>query len=70
MSKKTKAPKKPRISDLSREERRNYYADELARELRFQIAHFPTAFGDPEKIVKIMGKWMRNAKKSKYVRPI
>ena len=44
------------------------YSDELCREIRFQIAKNLIPYCDL-KLLKILNKWMRVAKKSKYIRP-
>jgi hypothetical protein len=52
----------------TREDYRNEYAENVCRELRYQIVKFGT-IGDPDQIMKHFDKWMRYAKKNKYERP-
>ena len=51
---------------LSRKQRREKYADEMCREVRYQIAN---NFIDEQALFKILTKWMNVATKTKYVRP-
>lgn len=50
----------------SRKELREKYSDEMCREVRHQIAN---NFIDKQSLYAILSKWMKVAKKSKYIRP-
>ena len=54
------------VAGLSRKQRREKYADEMCREVRYQIAN---NFIDEQVLFKILTKWMNVATKTKYVRP-
>ena len=54
---------KPR---LSRKQLREKYADEMCREVRYQITH---NFHDVRPMCDILIKWMRVSTKTKYIRP-
>lgn len=54
------------IKSLSRKQRREKYADEMCREVRYQIAN---NFIDEQALFAILTKWMNVATKTKYVRP-
>lgn len=54
------------VAGLSRKQRRDKYADEMCREVRYQIAN---NFIDEQALFGILTKWMNVATKTKYVRP-
>ncbi len=54
------------ISKLSRRELREKYANEMCREIRYQFAN---NIIEEETLFKILSKWMKVAKKDKYIRP-
>lgn len=56
------------VFKVTREQKRNKYADEVCREVRHQLANHGELL-DTMKVYKIIQKWMRYAKESKYIRP-
>jgi hypothetical protein len=50
----------------SRKEKREKYSDEMCREVRYQISN---NFIDETILYGILIKWLRVAKKTKYIRP-
>lgn len=54
------------VAGLSRKQRREKYADEMCREVRYQIAN---NFIDEKELFRILTKWMNVATKTKYIRP-
>jgi hypothetical protein len=52
----------------TREELRNERAEKVCREVRFQIARY-SGIVDNEKLCDLLIKWMKVAKKDKYIRP-
>jgi hypothetical protein len=52
----------------TREEKRNKSAENVCRELRFQIVKYG-GIGDWDSLKKHFDSWMKNAKKNKYQRP-
>lgn len=53
---------------MTNEERRNRHAENVCRELRYQIVKYGK-IGEPDKMMKHLARWMRFAKKIKYARP-
>lgn len=54
------------VAGLSRKQRREKYADEMCREVRYQISN---NFIDEQALFRILTKWMNVATKTKYIRP-
>lgn len=52
----------------SREEIRNQRANDVCRELRFQMSQRVNE--DPEVLFHFLMKWMRVSKKDRYTRPV
>lgn len=52
----------------SREQKRNEAAEKVCRELRFQLAR-PDSYQEFKPVLKLLLKWMRVAKKNKWIRP-
>ncbi len=57
---------KTKKTNLYRKDRREKYSDEMCREVRYQISN---NFIDEVILFNILSKWMKVAKKTKYIRP-
>lgn len=55
---------------LTREQQRNKRAEDVCRELRFQLANDRGwQLSDTDKILRLLTHWMKVAKSNKYTRP-
>ncbi len=57
------------VFKITREQKRNKYADEVCREVRYVLGSTNIDNYDFNILHKYLLKWMRYAKKSKYIRP-